>query len=245
MPRKPNSGRTVVYTAITAGYDELRPPPAHWRGVVDFVAFMETPRPTEGWEIRPIHRGFTDPCRNAKIHKIVPHRYFPDQEYSLWVDGTIEVTAPGSPQALIDHYLARHDFAVFRHQQRHCIYREARVCIVIRKDSPKIIRQQMRKYLAEGYPAGNGLAECPVLLRRHTPRVAQFNEAWYAEIEAHSRRDHLSYNYVAWKTGFTPGHFDGTMRDNPYFRRTSSHPTPRQLARGQNREQGASKQSLP
>jgi hypothetical protein len=40
-----------------------------------------------------------------------------------------------------------------------------------------------------------------VILRRHTPAVAAFNEAWWAEIQAGSRRDQVSFTYVAWKLG--------------------------------------------
>jgi hypothetical protein len=40
-----------------------------------------------------------------------------------------------------------------------------------------------------------------VILRRHTDAIRHLNEAWWNEIVRGSRRDQLSFNYVAWKLG--------------------------------------------
>jgi hypothetical protein len=209
----------VVYTAITPGYDALKSPPPLWRADADFVAFTDGARPAPGWEIRPVYRRFRDPCRNAKIHKLLPHEFFPQAEYSLWIDGSIVITSALPLGQWADAYLREHDLAVFKHPNRHCIYAEALYCMSKKLDQPKKIDGQMQKYFAAGYPPKNGLVECTILLRRHTRAIRRFNEAWYAEIKAHSRRDQLSFNYVAHKLGLEYAFLPGTVSNNPHFLR--------------------------
>lgn len=216
----------VVYTAITRDYDLLKSPPPQWRHQADFVAFLDAPQPDSRWSFRPIYRRFRDPCRNAKIHKILPHRYFPEAKYSLWVDGAVRITSTLALDQWADEYLKRHDLAVFKHRCRTCIYQEGAYCLHLGRDAPEVINCQMQKYFDEGYPAVNGLADCTILLRRHTKKIEQFNEMWYQEIKTHSRRDQLSFNYVARKIGLKYSHFPGLLGNSQHFT-WSGHTGPR------------------
>jgi hypothetical protein len=222
------SGAVVVYTAITGGYDSLKPQPQEARKGADFVAFLGAPRSSGTWQTRMIHEGFPDPALNAKIHKILPHRSFPQARYSLWIDGSVTILFSHSIERLIDRYLADCDLAVFRHSSRICLYQEADVCLRRGLDDPALILRQVSRYTHEGYPPNAGLAECTVVLRRHTPAVEAFNEAWWDEIVRNSRRDQLSFPYVAAKMGLRYGTFPGTVKDNPLFRRVR-HTTPFRL----------------
>ena len=56
-----------------------------------------------------------------------------------------------------------------------------------------------------------GLVEAPVILRRHTAAIRALNEAWWAELVRGSRRDQLSFNYVAWKLGLSHAKFPLTL----------------------------------
>jgi len=208
----------VVYTAFTKGYDILRMPPPHWRGNADFVAFLDEPEQHPFWDVRMIERKFSDPCRNAKIHKVLPHIYFPNAKYSIWMDGSIEAIATIGLQQLINTHLQFHDLAIFEHRFRKCIYEEAEVCIASRKDTQEVINRQMQKYRGEGYPVNNGLVEGGVLIRRHSEQVKRFNETWHTEIVEHSRRDQLSFNYVARKIGLQYKLLPGSFHGNPYFK---------------------------
>lgn len=212
----------VVYTAITNNKDVLKEQPfAEKNKDVDFVAFMDSPVESKTWRVLPAYNYFSDPVRNAKHHKILPHLYFPFSDYSLWIDGSILIVSKLSMQELIDTYLKSSDLAVHVHAHRNCIYDEANAAGHL--DNREVIRQQMDRYRKENYPAKNGLAECPVLLRRHTPATRQFDEGWWEEIANGSRRDQLSFNYVATKQGFKFTHFPSRIMscssaDNPHFR---------------------------
>lgn len=146
----------VVYTAITAGYDDLKDPPPGACAGARYVAFLEDPLAPEAWCRQPLHAGLEDPVRNAKIHKVLSHRFFPDAEYSLWIDGSVALRFAHGVDRLIDTLLADRDLVVFRHRQRTCVYQEAVVCLQRQLDDPDTIWQQVCRYSAEGYPANAG-----------------------------------------------------------------------------------------
>lgn len=206
---------TVIYTAITRNYDHLKEQPL--KPGVDFVAFLESPVVSKTWQYRAVHNEFSDSNRNAKIHKILSHRYFPDKLYSLWIDGSVTLDFPFSLERLIEIYLTDCDLAVFKHPERNCIYQEANVCIQRRLDDPDVIRQQIQRYTREGYPSNVGLVEATVLLRRHTEKVIEFNEAWWEEICKGSKRDQISFNYVARKLNLKYRYFPGNLRQKNYL----------------------------
>jgi hypothetical protein len=214
------SPKIVVYTAITKGYDTLKPPLALWQEEAQFVVFMEEPQSTSGWKVRQLYRRFKDPCRNAKIHKLLPHVYFPDAEYSLWVDGCIVLKSKMTLTEMIDKYLRRHDIALCQNP-RNCVYQEAAFCLKFNLDEPQLIHRQVQRYFDQGYPQNNGLVKCGFMLRRHTRKLIRHHEAWYEEIKRGSRRDQISFNYTAYKTGLKYAHLPGTIYDNPHFQWTT------------------------
>lgn len=210
--------KIVVYSAVTGQYDFLRPAPASWKVDAQFLAFLDSPQPAEGWTVQPLAASNADPCRNAKAPKVLPHLFF-DAEYSIWIDGSIQITSSMPITAYIKEALTNADIALFRHRRRNCIYEEAKACVERSKDDPARIKNQVEHYRRAGYPRNNGLAECTVIVRRHTPAVQAFNAAWFQEIQAHSRRDQLSFDYVAWRLGVRYSRLEGTIAANPHFRR--------------------------
>lgn len=222
----------VVYTAITKGYDDLKMPYSV-SDRCDYVCFTDDPS-IDGnglWDIRPFPNPELDQVRKCRQLKILPHVYFPEHKYSIWVDGNIKITAD------IDELIEKHfdqpgpGFLSFKHPWRDCIYDEAEAVIANRKgledsSGEKRVRDQMAKYEREGMPKNNGLIESNVILRKHTPEVNWIMEQWWEEVKMHSRRDQLSFNYVAWKNHFNYGLLDGCSRwdTNKYFKITNEHP---------------------
>lgn len=226
---------STIFTAITGNYDTLKDPPTRFVAGSDLVAFMDHPQPSRFWNVRPIHQEFTDPARNAKIHKILPHLYFPNAKYSLWLDGSVRVKTQITVKELADLYLKDADVAVFYHRTRFCIYQEADACLKAAKDNPGTIRHQMGIYKYENYPEESGLAECSVILRRHSDHVRYFNEIWWNEIQNHSKRDQLSFNYVVWKVRVRLAFFPGNLAANDLFER---HPHCQETSVATHRENG-------
>lgn len=220
-----NKDKIVVYTAITNKtneYDKLKELPLNLKDVNKF-AFLEKNIESDSWQVKPIYNEFKDPCRNAKIHKILPHKYFPDFEYSLWIDGSIEVKFPYSIKRLIEIYLNGFDIALFKHSERRCLYQELKVCCDRRLDDIETMKKQVERYKIEGYPENLGLSECTVILRRHTNQIKEFNEAWWEEIKNGSRRDQLSFDYVARKMNLKVNYFAGHLRAENYLFKRNFH----------------------
>lgn len=222
----------VVYTAITRGYDGLKMP-ATVSDRCNYVCFTDDPT-IDGrglWDVRPFPNPELDQVRKCRQLKILPHVFLPSYKSSIWVDGNIQITGD------IDELIVKHfdkpgpEFLSFKHPWRNCIYDEAEAVIKNRKgiedsSGEMRVRKQMAKYEREGMPKKNGLIESNVILRKHTPEVNGVMEQWWEEVQTHSRRDQLSFNYVAWKNKFQYGLLDGCSRwnTNKYFEITNEHP---------------------
>ena len=216
----------VVYTSIFDGYDEVREQtlPNDW----DWKCFSEE----NSLSI------YEDNNRNAKRFKVLPHRYFQDYEYSIFIDGNMSVR--GNINELVDKYLKDANVAFFSHSSnnldsRNSAYEEAQTIfdlgeknmkrtpergILNYKDNPFVIEKQMERYNILRYPSNNGLITGMVILRRHNEKdCIQAMEDWWTEIKYNSKRDQLSFNYVAWKNNLKFNYMDGDSRDNEYFYR--------------------------
>lgn len=205
----------VVFTAITGSKDLLKDD-QEVRGA-KFVAFLENSQESPTWAVEKAEMDSPDPNRCAKKYKVLPHKYFPHAEYSLWIDGSTTLLTP--LDELIDLYLKDHDMALHKHYMRDCAYEEALVCGRLKLDDIELMSKQMAKYfIREKYPLHNGLAECTIILRRHTPQVQAFNELWWKEIQEGSRRDQLSFNYACWKTGLKYKEMANTVYNSPHFK---------------------------
>lgn len=184
-----------IYTAICGGYEKERD---------DIKVYSK--------EI------MTDKKKSSLFYKALTPD-FDRYEYSIWMDGNTSLKV--DPEYLIEKYLKNDDIAVLRHPERDCIYQEARTCQSLKLDLPEAIASQMIRYIEDGYPKENGLSCTTYILRRHTKKIKEFNEKWWAEICKGSRRDQLSFDYALWKVGIKPKWFDvyhfDSHKINPYF----------------------------
>lgn len=201
--------KIVCVTAICGGFDNLIESFTPSEDV-EFVCFTDNPNLTsQRWTLRAACTEFIG-CwdanvRNAKRHKVMIHEYF-DCDISVWVDGHVRLIET-IPQ-IVGRYLKEYDIATFRHPGRICAYKEMDICLELGLDKEEIMRAQMQKYAAEGFPHDYGLNAGGLILRRHTEEVKRFNELWWSEICQHSKRDQLSLNYCLWKTGLKMGELD-------------------------------------
>lgn len=185
-----------VFTSITGDKDNLVET-QNTEGA-EFTAYVSDTHLSKTWkEIRAFDKLKSD-RRNSRIPKLIPHKYF-NCEYSIWLDGNLSLKKPA--QELIDTYLKDHDIAVFKHPVRNCLYKEAIECAKRGLDNSESIIEQVKSYEDEGFPKEYGLGENMMILRRHTKKVEQFNNAWLAEYLRFSVRDQLSFMYCADKVG--------------------------------------------
>lgn len=206
----------VVYTAIFGDSGDALHPAPNWPGV-KFVAFVDSKNAEEssGWELRsPVWRQMKS-RRQARRHKLLSSRLFPDVEYSLWVDGTHIPSV--NPLSLVDRYLTDSDLATFKHKDRNCAYREVSACLRLKKDVPNMLMGASRKLSEAGYPKDLGLAETVAVLRRHTEKISQLNDFWWQCLSQGSVRDQIYFDFSCWNVGVSYSTFDGTAWNNELF----------------------------
>jgi hypothetical protein len=198
--------KIVAYTAIVDNYNPLQNP-LYIDPQIDYVCFTDQPKwcslvNNTVWKCRPFPRMDLDATRMNRYVKILPHLFFPEYEYSIYVDGSIRIT--GDVRELLNQY-GHPNMLSFKHPRRSCIYEEGKVCIEMRKEDPDTITRQLEAYRSEGFPERFGLTENNVLIRQHNnPIIIKLMEDWWREVITKSRRDQLSFPYVAWRNGFWP-----------------------------------------
>jgi hypothetical protein len=228
--------KIIIYTSIFGGYDNLIDDQFKMDGV-DYVCFTDRDIKSDTWKIIKSTPIYNDPNRNAKKYKVLPHRYLSEYDWSVWIDGNIKVIADIRPLCSGDPYKLYDHMKVF--DRRDCVYDEANTIlkfgeinskknphkgILNWKDNPKLITEQMNRYMSEGYPPHNGLATTPIMVRSHNDvDVISHNEDWWSEIKYNSKRDQLSFNYIAWKNEFDFVYLEGDSRDNKYFKSMGKH----------------------
>lgn len=221
----------AVYTAIFGEYDKLHEPVVVPEGV-DFVCFTDVPLQSTVWQVRTVAAAHQDPTRNARMYKVLPHRYLGSYEASIWVDGNIKIR--GDVGQFAEKYLNKHDMVVYDHAHakhrdrekspnpRHSVFEELEALLELArrgrvKDDPELMRQQIDRYKVEGYKEGK-VALTNTLLRRHNqPLVKEAMELWWTEIKNGSKRDQLSFPYILWKTGLQVHWIEDNARENEYF----------------------------
>lgn len=228
--------KIAVYTSIFGGYDNLIDDQFQMEGA-DFICFTDRDIESKTWKIVKSTPIYNDPNRNAKKYKILPHRYLKDYDWSIWIDGNIKVISDIRPMCDGDPYKVYDHMQVF--DKRDCIYNEAQAILNFGKinsertpergiknwkDNPRVIIEQMNRYMVEGYPKNNGLATNPIIIRNHNNSdVIKNMEDWWVEIKYNSKRDQLSFNYIAWKNKFNFVYLQGDSRNNEYFVSVGKH----------------------
>ncbi|MFE0558224.1 glycosyltransferase [Paenibacillus sp. NPDC058910] len=212
-----NQRKNVIYTAITGNYDELQDP-VQLSKHCDYYCFTDNPQLiSRTWNIIYLDKIFADTARQARWVKIMPHLLFPTYEHSVWVDGNIRIVGD------IDRFILKHigtsPLVFYKHSHRNCIYKEAEACIALKKDQEDIILKQAALYKNAGYPMNNGLIESGVILRRHNdPIVTRTMTTWWRQVIRFSKRDQISFNYVAWKNNVPFTSINDNIRNNEFFK---------------------------
>lgn len=180
----------AVLTAISGGKDTLRDQPEY--AGVEYIAFVEPKMKSSAWKTLPVCEKFVSPVMNAKIHKVLAHKYV-DHEYIVWIDGNVDMLV--DPHELIE-LLDDADFAFFKHPVRDDVYDEADACVSLGKGNIKELAEQTKYYAKKNIPRHSGLYEMTAFIRRNTKEANEVFEQWWAEICRHSERDQVSLPVV-------------------------------------------------
>lgn len=192
IPRVSNK-RILIYTANFGGYDPFNEIKKPFKNNFDYVYVTDRPFQSKNWivkTIKPELSGFL----TAKMYKILPHRFFPEYDVSIWIDASAK-DIQSNFEALLCHLNDGYNFILPKHPSRSCAYLEASTCISQNKGDPNKIRDQINKYKVEEFPENSGLYACGFLIRKHN-EIIEFSEAWWNEIINNSNRDQISFPYI-------------------------------------------------
>jgi lipopolysaccharide biosynthesis glycosyltransferase len=217
--------KLVIYTAVFGKKAKLLTPTFIHKGI-DLVCFTDDPElRSDVWDVRCENSQSEIPWKSAKMYKILPHVYFPEYMYSIWVDGNVVIKNDLSK--LLSYLTEDKTFAAYNHSEStppvDCIYCEgARLLSLIEEDKivldPEPIKKQMMRLHNESYPPHTGLIAGMVLVRKHNDFMCIKNmQTWWNEIEQGSSRDELSFNYIAWKNNFMFNYIPGYCCENDFF----------------------------
>jgi hypothetical protein len=197
-----SEGRLVVYTALFGDYDDLFVPSPEQAANCDFVIFTDQPNIPSPWRRGRADFASPDNSKRNRFHKLLPHRLFPQYEWSLYLDANIDLRS--DPIELLDRYCDLGPaFFVFPHPTRTSIAEELGACIAGKKGDATSMVRQVARYLDSGFRHAFPLTENNVLLRQHNePDLIAVSEAWWAEVRSRSGRDQLSLPYIVEKSGY-------------------------------------------
>lgn len=198
--------KTAVYTGSFGGYDDICRPAVR-PGNIDYY-YISDEEPEELYHYvwidakKFIPPEIRSPIKRNRYMKMHPHIFFPDYQYSIYVDGNIEIKGDiscflpsGGPM-----------ISVFLHPTRDCLFYEGITIVNFGRVAAADVCRQMRKYLEEGMPVHYGLAEMGVMARKHMdPMCVRVMEKWWDEFDKGAQRDQLSFMYAMWKNGLGIG----------------------------------------
>lgn len=188
--------QTIVYTSITNGKDRER------NDILTLSGYDK----------------FQSPVMNAKIYKILPHKFL-DCDISIWVDGNIYPLK--SPEWMVENWLGDNEIAFFRHYKSKNLDWELKwIKYKFSRRSPISLEaeEQVNHYKKMGEPTVEDMAMGGFIIRRHTPAVMEFCEAWWAEICRWGQRDQLSLPMVLKRFNIKVNRIDLDIKKNPYLR---------------------------
>lgn len=192
--------RIAVYTSIFGQYDSVYHPKIRPDNI-DYYFISDNEKDADKGFIwidakKIIPNNITSPIKRNRYIKMHPHIIFPNYDYSIYVDGNIEI------QEDISSFMRESNtgISVFMHPRRDCIFYEAITIVNFRRVTAVDVNAQMQRYIEEGMPIHYGLPEMSVIAREHNkPICKKIMNEWWDEFENGAQRDQLSFMYVMWK----------------------------------------------
>lgn len=202
--------KIAIVTSLCGNIDKLHTPKTYFPNA-DYFAFTDQLSNNVFWKQMPIYKFSQDEKyanrRNAKLYKILPELFIPDYDYYIYYDPSHEVIK--DPEWIINEYMKDNDIAVFKHNERDCIYDEAVKLIEWKYDHAILIDDWYKHLKRISYPSNNGLYELPAFIKNNSAEMLEMSLMWWEIICKYSSRDQLSLPYVLWKMNIKPAILPG------------------------------------
>lgn len=191
---------------------------------VHYICFTDQRVEAVGWDIIQVL-----PEAKPNIHsrrlKILAHQTLApwQPDVSLWMDAAFELHC--DPVPVMHKWLEGVEMVALRHPHRDNIKEEGAQIIKLGLADATLIERQIADARDAGFPvdAQAAITSTGFCFRRHTERVARFNECWWRLFtKAGHGRDQMSVDWALWECSVPLRYLEGHYRDNPYARWHSS-----------------------
>lgn len=219
-----SENRIAIYTAIFGKYDQIIEPRVYPDNCDYFIITdLDIPDASK-WKKMDISK-YTDQIKNLtnaeknRFFKILPHLVFSDYDYSVYVDGNIEIMADLTEYI---YNLNSCGIGLHLHSTRKCVFDEAKAILIHGKDSRENIERHIQHLKSEGMPANYGMCECNVIVRDHSNEVCKkIMIDWWNEFKQYAKRDQISFPYALYKNNINISDvavLGNNIKMNPSFR---------------------------
>jgi GT2 family glycosyltransferase len=211
--------KIAIYTTIFGNYDTLKEFPRQEVGA-DYYIVTDNPEiKAEGWTtvVPDFPRWDLSARMRAKFFKLFPWELPELRGYqiTIYIDASIQVTSANFVATCVKNLA--HDFLLFRHPQRRCIYEEGKASKELIKYDNEPIDVQLDFYRTF-HPANAGLYAGGVLIRRNTETMRKIMADWWFEIIKYSYQDQLSLPVVLQLNHYIPDVFVENQYKNSFFK---------------------------
>lgn len=221
-------GRGAVYTAVFGGYDKIEEP-MYVNPNLDYYAFTDAELPEYSvWKKVDVskypHLRELDAYHLAKYIKMFPYEFFPDYDFSIWIDGNVKLIADTYPVAIMSQGSA---MATYANPIHDCIYTEGRYMVFQGRVAKEQVDVQLERYRAAGYPEHFGMREFSIIYRDHSCKECyDMMKEWWEHVNKYTMRDQLSLPFILWENGKTIDYIrclGENWRWNPRFKQKEHH----------------------
>ncbi len=195
--------KIAVYTCIINGYDELREPLIIEENCDYYLISDKKPDNLKIFKWinykTIVPETYKEPAVINRYCKMHAHQIFCNYQYSIYMDGKVQLVAPISKYI---NDIGNIGIGIHAHAFINCIYVEGIRMVGVGTSNEENVIKQMKQYILEGMPRNFGTFECRVIVREHTNIIGcRIMEQWFEEYYHKEKRDQFSLSYILWKNG--------------------------------------------
>ena len=220
MIKKNNKIKLVIYTTLLGDKEPLGNPLSEIQDTstdldISYVCFTDSNTLTsDTWELKPINMYLLSADKMCRQAKALPHEFFLDHQYSLWIDNIVKLKRlPTSADLNTQNKFL---FKLFVHSGRSNLFEEACAIHGLGYETSETVLNQMEHYSKfVNLSSVSPLSTTTVIIREHHhPSVIEFGKTWWSHILNFSKRDQLSFDFVRTQLSTAIDYFPGTKLDN-------------------------------
>ena len=210
--------RIAIYTSVFGRYDQIFEPQYVPNNCDFYIVTDQEIDPHSKWKKVSLD-SFNETIQHMshieknRFFKIKPHLIFPEYDYSIYIDGNVQVICD------LTHLISKigaAGIAVHKHRERNCVYEEAKEVLLLNRDTTENVMKHVKHLLETEMPKHFGLFECGVIVRDHRNETCtQLMNRWWDEFSNFSNRDQLSFAHSLYINRISVSDV-GVLGDNVY-----------------------------